>query len=49
MRIFAAETEYKNRAQVRAAYPAAVRIVRVCGGWAVFEYWPDYYIAKNQK
>jgi len=48
MRIFASETDYKNRAKVRAAYPSAVKIVKVCGGWAVYEYWTDYQIAKNQ-
>ncbi|MBR2771266.1 MAG: hypothetical protein IKD78_04550 [Bacteroidales bacterium] len=43
------ETDYKNRKAVSEAYPAATKIVKVCGGWMVFDFWTDYEIWKNQK
>lgn len=45
---FASQQDYKNRAAVVAAYPAA-KIVKVDGGWAVFDYMTDYVSWKNQK
>lgn len=47
--IFATENEYKNRSAVVAAYPGAAKIVKVCGGWAVFEFAADYAVWRNQK
>lgn len=45
----ASEQDYKNRKEVVAEYPSAVKIVKVCGGWAVYEFWTDWETAKNQK
>ncbi len=45
----ALETEYRNRAAVVKAYPGAAKIVKVCGGWAVFETVADYETWRNQK
>lgn len=47
--IFAAETEYKARKNVVAAYPSAAKIVKVCGGWQVFECVGDYKTWAAQK
>ena len=49
MKFFADENDYKTRKNVVAAYPAAAKIVKVCGGWAVFEFFTDYEIWRNQK
>lgn len=46
---YASQQDYKNRAAVVAAYPSAAKIVKVDGGWAVFEYMTDYETWKNQK
>ena len=43
------ETEYKSRKAVVEAYPSAAKIVKVCGGWAVFDFWNDYDVWKNQR
>lgn len=47
--IFATETEYKARKNVVVAWPSAAKIVKVCGGWAVFEFVTDYQDWLNQK
>lgn len=47
--IFATETEHKTRKNVVAAYPSAAKIVKVCGGWQVFENVVDYNIWAAQK
>ena len=49
MIVYADEAEFKNRKAVADKYPAAAKITKVCGGWAVFEFWTDYEIWKNQK
>lgn len=49
MTIFCDERDYKTRKAVAAAYPAAVKIVRVCGGWAVFEFWTDYELWRRTR
>lgn len=36
------ESEYKTRKAVNTEYPDATRIVKVCGGWAVFATESDY-------
>ena len=46
---FCSEEHYRNRAAVKAAYPAAAKIVKTCGGWRVFEFYTDYLTWKNQK
>ena len=46
---FCSEEDYKNRRAVAEAYPSAEKIVKVCGGWCVFEFLYDYEIWKNQK
>lgn len=43
------EREFSSRKEVKKAYPAAAKIVKVCGGWAVFETIADYNTWKNQK
>ena len=43
------ERDYKDREAVAAAYPEAARIVKVCGGWAVFATERDYQTWRNQK
>lgn len=45
--IFVSEQDYKNRKQVVDAYQSAIKIVKVCGGWAVFESASDYATWKN--
>lgn len=48
--IYAMEDEgYKAAKQVKKAYPAAVVVKRVTGGWAVFETWTDYEVWRRQK
>ena len=47
--IFASQEQYKTRKAVVKAYPLASKIVKVTGGWAVFEFITDYEIWKNQK
>lgn len=46
---FASQQDYKNRAAVVADYPTAAKIVKVEGGWAVFETATDYKTWENQK
>jgi hypothetical protein len=46
--ILASELDYKNRKDVSATYPAAAKIVKVSGGWAVFEFLSDYEMWKAQ-
>ena len=43
------EEDYKNRKAVAFEYPSATKIVKVCGGWAVFDSITDYEIWRNQK
>lgn len=43
------EKYYKNLKEVESEFPAAVKIVKVEGGWVVFETWPDYVIWTEQK
>jgi len=47
--IFASEQDYKSRKAVAKAYPLASKIVKVTGGWAVFEFMSEYATWKNQK
>ena len=46
--IFANELDYKTRKNVVAAYPSAAKVVKVCGGWAVFAFMSDYEMWKAQ-
>ncbi len=46
---YARQPDYKNRAAVVAAYPSAEKIVKVYGGWAVFEDLTEYETWKKQK
>ena len=39
----------KTRKEVVKEYPDHVKIVKVTGGYAVFETWTDYENWKNQK
>ena len=39
----------KTRKEVVKEYPDHVKIVKVTGGYAVFETWDDYETWKNQK
>jgi hypothetical protein len=39
----------QSRKQVVEQYPSAVKVVKVDGGYAVFESWPDYTTWRNQK
>lgn len=39
----------ENRKEVVKEYPSAAKIVKVCGGYKVFEFFSDYYTWKNQK
>ena len=39
----------KTRKQVKEKYPDHVKIVKVYGGYAIFETWNDYEIWRNQK
>lgn len=39
----------ENRKEVVNLYPSAAKIVKVCGGYKVFEFVTDYEIWKNQK
>ena len=39
----------KTRKQVKEEYPDHVKIVKVEGGYAVFETWDDYETWRNQK
>lgn len=38
-----------NRKEVVAQHPGAAKIVKVCGGYMVFESMADYATWKNQK
>lgn len=44
----AREDDYKNRRAVEKAFPAAEKIVKVCGGWMIFYDLVDYEIWRNQ-
>ena len=46
---FCSADDYKNVKAVKTAYPSATKIVKVHGGWQVFDTWTDYQIWKNQK
>ena len=46
MKMFVAN---ENRKQVVAAHPEAAKIVKVCGGYMVFETMDDYATWKKQK
>ena len=46
---FASKTDYTNLKSVRDAYPGATKIVRVDGGWLVFETTTDYNTWVNQR
>ena len=39
----------KTRKQVKEEYPDHVRIVKVSGGYVVFQTWADYVTWVNQK
>ncbi len=39
----------ENRKEVVKQYPGAAKIVKVCGGYGVFEFFTDYETWKNQK
>lgn len=39
----------ENRKQVVADHPGAAKIIKVCGGYMVFETMDAYTIWKNQK
>jgi hypothetical protein len=39
----------ENRKEVVKQYPSAVKIVKVCCGYMVFEFLGDYETWKNQK
>jgi hypothetical protein len=39
----------KSRKEVVSQYPGAAKIVKVCGGYHVFETIENYEIWKNQK
>lgn len=41
--------EYKDRKAVAEAYPAAAKIIKVEGGWAVFETLAEYETWRRQK
>jgi hypothetical protein len=43
------EQDYKTRKDVAKSYPDAAKIVKVCGGWMVFEYITDYEVWRKQK
>lgn len=47
--VYAYETDYNSRREVVDAYPEAVKIVKVEGGWGVFDSWDDYETWKMQK
>ena len=46
---FAAQEDYKTRRQVVAANPGAAKIVKVCGGWMIFDYATDYEVWREQE
>lgn len=46
---FVRDDEYAGRRAVKAAFPEAAVIRRVCGGWAVFETYADYDTWRAQK
>lgn len=39
----------ENRKEVAKQYPSAAKIVKVCGGYMVFEFLIDYETWENQK
>lgn len=47
--IFASEAYYNTRKEVVAAHPEAAKVVKVEGGWGVFESLTDYETWKRQK
>ena len=46
---FVREEDYAGRRAVVAEHPEAVKIVRVEGGWAVFDTYEDYEMWRRQK
>ncbi len=47
--VFCDDREYRNIREVKAEYPSAAKIVKVTGGWAVFDTLADYETWKRQK
>lgn len=47
--VFCDETTHETRKAVQDDYPWAVKIVKVNGGWMVFETLVDYATWRNQK
>lgn len=47
--VFASEAYYRSRREVVDAHPEAAKIVKVEGGWGVFESLADYENWKRQK
>lgn len=43
------DSDYASRREVVAEYPEAAKIVRVEGGWAVFDTYEDYETWRRQK
>ena len=49
MKWMCADYAYRSRKEVVEAYPSAAKIVRVMGGWMVFETYTEYLTWKSQK
>lgn len=47
MIVYCNEPDFKSRRQVAREHPAATRVVRVTGGWAVMETEDDYRRWRN--
>ena len=45
---FCSDRDYRDRGEVCTLYPGW-KVVRVCGGWMVFEFIEDYETWRNQK
>lgn len=45
---FCSDRDYRDRGEVCTMYPGW-KVVRVCGGWMVFEFIDDYETWRNQK
>ena len=43
------DEDYKSRKAVVEQYPSAAKVVRVTGGWMVFETYYEYLTWKEQK
>jgi len=48
MSVFCSERDYHDRGEVCTMYPGW-KVVRVSGGWMVFEFIEDYETWRNQK